>query len=93
MLIGLGGLGAATLLLAFVSSLPVMIVARCFQGIAAASTWVRETTRHTPHNTFSYALSQVAGLALLADYYPATELGPVMGAVSTSPKYSCTRTN
>ena len=58
MLIGLGGLGAATLLLAFVSSLPVMIVARCFQGIAAASTWVRETTRHpTQHIGFLRSLS------------------------------------
>jgi len=62
MLVGLAGLGAATVLLAFVTWLPVMLIARALQGISAASTWV-------------------AGLALIADYYPATELGPVMGVV------------
>ena len=40
MLVGLAGLGAATMLLAFVTWLPVMLIARALQGISAASTWV-----------------------------------------------------
>ncbi|UHA75977.1 MFS transporter [Paenibacillus sp. 481] len=60
MIVGLFGLGAATLLFGFSEQFEWLIVARVLQGIAAAATWT-------------------AGLALLADLYPAEQRGRAMG--------------
>jgi len=58
-LCGLIGFGAATILFAFATTFPLLIVARILQGIAAAATWV-------------------AGLAMLADHFPAGQRGKAM---------------
>jgi MFS family permease len=59
---GLVGFGAATVLFAFARSFPLLVLARVFQGVAAAATWV-------------------AGMALLADLFPAGRRGKAMSAV------------
>lgn len=56
---GLVGFGAATILFAFSTTFPLLIVARVLQGTGAAATWV-------------------AGLAMLADHYPAGQRGKAM---------------
>jgi predicted MFS family arabinose efflux permease len=59
---GLVGLGAATVLFAGAGSFALLLLARVFQGVAAAATWV-------------------AGMALLADHFPAGQRGKAMSAV------------
>jgi DHA1 family solute carrier family 18 vesicular amine transporter 1/2 len=56
------GFGAATVLFAFAGSFPMLVLARVFQGVAAAATWV-------------------AGLALVADIFPAEQRGKAMSTV------------
>ena len=59
---GLVGLGAATVLFAGAGSFALLLLARVFQGVAAAATWV-------------------AGMALLADHFPAGQRGKAMSVV------------
>jgi multidrug resistance protein len=56
---GLVGFGLATILFAFAQSFPMLLLARVFQGISGAATWV-------------------AGMALLADLFPAGQRGKAM---------------
>jgi len=58
---GLLGFGAATILFAFATSFPLLILARVLQGIAAAATWV-------------------AGLAMVADHFPAGQRGKALSS-------------
>jgi len=56
------GFGAATALFACADGFPLLMLARLFQGVAAAATWV-------------------AGLALVADIFPAGQRGKAMSTV------------
>ena len=67
-LAGLIGFGAATILFAFASSFPTLLLARILQGVAAAATWVAGLSMvadHFPANQRGKAMSTVFACANL----------------------------
>ena len=65
---GLVGFGAATILFAFAGNFPMLMLARVFQGVAAAATWVAGMSLiadHFPANQRGKAMSAVFACANL----------------------------